>query len=216
VGALALYSFSLNSWLAYRKTKSLMSQMYCVLSLTFATALLFFGLPGLVTGDAHVLRYTYFSADFFVQLSMQIQVWILWFLGLRNRLKLRWLLAITLPLSAVTLGLEVLTSQVSLSQSPPLIIYLDKPPVLVLKSIIYLSIALPLGYFLLRQAPAQTSRRAKLKTATAGLFFIVVCLAATSNNIFDKGSDTVGSAHVVLAFFIIFLLAQLPHSRGPN
>jgi RsiW-degrading membrane proteinase PrsW (M82 family) len=95
-----------------------------------------------------------------------------------------------------------------------LIVYNDRLPVLILKSIIYATIALPLGYFLLRQAPRQTSLRAKAKSFTAGMIFIVVCLGAISNNIFDKGSDTPTSAVTVLVFFTIFFLAQLPRGRA--
>jgi hypothetical protein len=206
--------FSFNSRRAYRRTKNPLAQMYYTVGLSFATALFFFGVPGLFTQNPHILRYTYFSADFFVQVSMQVQVWILWFIGLRNRVPLRRLLAVTVPFSALLITLEVLTSHVAVSQSPYLIIYSDKTPVLILKSIIYVSIALPLGYFFLRKVPDQTTSRAKVKSLAAGMFFIVVCLAATSNNIFDKGSDTVSSSVTVMIFFIIFLLAQLPRPRA--
>ena len=214
LGAGSLYMFSFNSWRAHRLTKNPLARMYYILGLSFGTALFFFGVPGLFTQNPHILRYTYFSADFFVQASMQVQVWILWFLGLRNRAPLRRLLAGTLPFSALLITLEVLTSHVAVSRSPYLIIYHDKPPVLILKSIIYVAIALPLGYFFLRRVPDQTTPRAKIKSLTAGLFFIVVCLAATSNNIFDKGSDTVSSSVTVLVFFIIFLLSQLPRPHA--
>ncbi len=213
VGAVALYTFSFKSWRSYRRTKNLLAQMYYILGTTFGTALVFFGVPGLLTQDAHILRYTYFSADFLVQVSMQVQVWILWFIGLRNRARLKTLLAFTIPVSVLSITWEVLTSKVTVSQSPYLIVYTDKTPVLVLKSIIYLTIAMPLGYFFLRQVPLQTTRQAKVKLMASGMFFIVVCLAATSNNIFDKGSDTPTSALTVTIFFIIFLLAQLPRPR---
>ncbi|HEY5152599.1 MAG TPA: hypothetical protein VII55_01350 [Candidatus Saccharimonadales bacterium] len=209
LGAIALYTFSFRSWRSYRRTKNPLAQMYYVLGTTFGTAMLFFGAPGLITQNPHILRYTYFTADFLVQISMQVQVWLLWFLGLRNQARLRTLLACTLPLSALSITLEVLTSNVTVSQSPHLIVYTDKTPVLILKSIIYLSIAIPLGYFFLRQVPHQTTPRAKIKSFMTGMFFIVVCLAATSNNIFDKGSDTVSSSTTIIVFFIIFLLAQL-------
>jgi len=214
LGAVALYMFSFNSWRAYRRTKNLLAQMYYILGLSFGTALFFFGVPGLFTANTHVLLYTYFSADFFVQVSMQVQVWLLWFIGMRNRIRLQYLFAFTVPLSILSLTVEVLTSHVSVSLSPHLVVYNDKPLVLILKSIIYVSIAIPLGYFFLRQVPSQTTRRAKIKSLAAGLFFIVVCLAATSNNIFDKGSDTVSSAITVMIFFFIFLLVQLPRGRG--
>src|SRR5665213_159740 len=213
VGAVALYTFSFKSWRSYRRTKTLLAQMYYVLGTTFGTALLFFGVPGLLTQDTRILLYTYFVADFLVQISMQVQVWILWFIGLRNRARLKTLLTFTLPVSVLSITLEVLTSSVSVSQSPHLVVYTDRTPVLILKSIIYMTIAIPLGYFFLRQVPRQTTRQAKIKLIASGMFFIIVCLAATSNNIFDKGSDTPSSAITVMVFFVIFLLAQLPRPR---
>lgn len=214
LGCIALYAFGFKSWRIHRLTKNPLAQMYYVIGATFGTALFFFGVPGLLTQNAHILRYTYFLADFFVQVSMQVGVWILWFLGLRNRVRLQSLYIFTVPFSVLSITLEVLTSHVGISRSPYLIVYADKPPVLLLKSIIYVAVAMPLGYFFLRQVPSQTSLRAKAKSLVAGLTFIVVCLAATSNNIFDSGSDTPTSATVVGGFFIFFLLVQLPGYRG--
>src|SRR5665213_996105 len=137
LGTVALYAFSFRSWRSYSQTKNPLAQMYYILGTTFGTAMLFFGVPGLLTQDTHILRYTYFTADFLVQISMQVQVWLLWFLGLRNRVRLRTLLVCALPFSILSITTEVLTSNVTVSQSPYLIVYTDKTPVLVLKSIIY-------------------------------------------------------------------------------
>jgi hypothetical protein len=57
--------------------------------------------------------------------------------------------------------------------------------------------------------PHQTTLSSKLKSLVAGLMFIIVCIAAVSNNIFDKGSDTVQSATELAIFFTIFLVVQL-------
>ena len=209
VGALALYIFVFRSWRTYRVTRNPLAQIYTLLALTFGTALFFFGVPALFTQNTHILRYTYFLADLFVQISMQVQVWALWFLGLRNYVRLDYIYMVTIPFSAVLMTLQAMTSHVSVSYSPYIITYSDQPVVLVLKSIIYVTIALPIGYLLLRQVPKQTSLKSKAKSLVAGMTFIVICLAATSNNIFDKGSDTPGSAAVVLTFFIVFVVVQL-------
>lgn len=218
VGAAALYLFALRSWRSHRFTGNPLARMYFVLGLTFGTALFFFGVPALFTRDLGVLRYSYFFADLFVQISMQVALWLLWFLGLRNRVRLIYLYLVTVPFSAVLMTLQATTSHVEVSRSPYLIVYTDKPAVLILKSIIYVAIALPIGYFLLRQVPRQTSFRPKVKSFIAGMTFIVICLAATSNNIFDNGSDTPTSAAIVLSFFIIFAVIQLlkPAGRQPS
>lgn len=209
LGALALYVFSWKSYRSYRLTKNPVARMYYVVGLTFGTGLFFFGVPGLFTQDLQILRYTYFLADLFVEISMQAAFWLLWFLGLRNRIRLDYLYLVTIPFSAVLMTLQALTSEVGISHSPYLIIYTDQPPVLILKSIIYLAVALPIGYFLLRQVPLQSSLKSKVKSFMAGMTFIVLGLAATSNNIFDRGSDTPSSATVVAIFFLVFFLAQL-------
>lgn len=209
LGSLALYTFAWKSRRSYRLTRTPVARIYYVLGLTFGTCLFFFGVPGLFTQDAHILRYTYFLADLFAQITMQVALWLLWFLGLRNRVRLDYLYLVSIPFSAVLLTLQALTSQVTVSQSPYLIVYNDRPAVLILKSIIYLAVSLPIGYFLLRQVPKQVSLRSKVKSFMAGMTFIVISIAATSNNIFDKGSDTPGSATVVSIFFLIFFLAQL-------
>jgi len=216
LGALALYMFAFKSWRSYRTTRNPLGRMYCVLGLTFGTALFFFGVPGLFTRDVSVLRITYFLADLFVQISMQVQLWLLWFLGLQGRTRLVYLYLITVPFSAVLMTLQALTSHVDISWSPYLIVYTDGTAVLILKSIIYLAIALPIGYFFVREAPRQSTFKARAQSFMAGLTFIVVCLAATSNNIFDKGSDTPTSAAVISVLFIIFFLAELLRSSGPK
>lgn len=209
LGALALYTFAWKSWRSYRRTRNPLGRIYFILGLTFGTALFFFGVPGLLTQDLRVLRYTYFLADLFVQLTMQVAIWLLWSLGLQGRVRLVYIYLVTVPYSAILLTLEALTSHVGLSQSPYLILYTDRPAVLALKSIIYLAVAMPIGYFLIKQTPRQASLRAQAKAFMGGMTFIIVGLAATFNNVFDKGSDTAGSATVVAVFFLVFLLVQL-------
>lgn len=217
LGSLALYTFAFRSWRSYKLTKTPVAKMYYVLGLAFGTSLFFFGVPGLFTQDTHTLRYTYFFADCFAQVSMQVALWLLWFLGLRGRVRLDYLYLVSIPFSAVLLTLQALTSQVTMSNDPFLIVYTDKPAVLAMKSIIYLAVSLPIGYFLLKQVPKQASLKSKVKSFMAGMTFIVISLAATTNNIFDKGSDTAGSATVVAIFFIIFFFAQLLRpSAGQN
>ncbi len=208
-GALAMYAFAIKSGRSYRRTRNPLARMYYALGLTFGTALLFFGLPGLVTRDIHTLRITYFFADLFVQVSLQVQVWLLWFLGMRSHVRLSYLYLVTIPFSAALMTLQAMTSHVAVTNAPYMIVYADQSAVLILKSIIYAAIALPIGYFFVRETPRQTSLKAKTQSFMAGMTFIVICLAAITNNVFDNGSDTPRSSAVVATFFAVFLLVQL-------
>jgi hypothetical protein len=216
LGFVAFYTLTLKSRSSYRRTRNPLAQMYYWIGLSFGTGLFFFGVPGLFTQNLQVLSYSYFMADFFTQVTMQIGFWLMWFLGLRNRIRLRLLLAFTIPFSVVLMVLQGLTLRVELSQSPYLIEYLDQPPVLILKSIIYGAVSWPLGFFILRQAPSQLTLSAKIKSAALGLAFILVSTAAIINNVFERGGDTKESATIVAIFFVVFFLAQLlrPSSSG--
>jgi hypothetical protein len=89
---------------------------------------------------------------------------------------------------------------------PHIVNYLDNTFVLVLQSIIYLSICLPVGYFFLLQIPRQPSAWLKIKSLLNAVIFISISLAATWNNLFDKGADTKNSAIFLAVIFMIFLV----------
>ncbi len=207
--------FAYKSWRSYRHTNNPLARIYFWITTTLSVAFVFFGLPPLFTENTHVLKYTYFMADLFVQLSMQAMAWLVWYVGLRGTVRLRTVILFTSLLSLCVLIAQLLTSQAFVSQAKHLVVYTDQMPALILKSLIYLSVGLPLGYFMLRQVGHQLSLRAKAKSFLAGIIFIVVSGAATYNNIFDKGSDTVGSTLVLAVIFLSFLIVSaLPHVRS--
>jgi hypothetical protein len=215
LGSVASWQFAIKALFSYRSNHNPLAGIYGLLGVSLGMALFFFGVPALVTNNVHMLKYTYFLADLFVQVTIQVEVWLLWFIGLRAHINLRNLLAVTVPFSIVLLSAELLTSFVTISTKPNLVIYTDKPLVLVLKSIIYMAIALPIGYFFLRQIPKQPYFLAKAKTLFSGLIFIILSSAATSNNILDKGSDTVSSATILGVFFALFLIVNLLPRSSP-
>jgi hypothetical protein len=209
-GAIAVYAFTLKSYQTYRRTKNPLARIYTGVGFSFATALLFFGFPGFLTQNPHVLLYTYFMADIWVQTAIQFAAWQLWFIGTRTFLSLKYILSFTIPLSVIIMCIEVMTSKVYFSQSQNLIIEHDKPPVLILKSIIYILVSAPLAFYLLRQVPKQANFRAKYQSFIAGMIYIAVTLASVSDNVSDRGADTRDSCYALLVFFTIFLVAQLP------
>lgn len=218
LGCVAMAVFAFKSWHLYGLTKNPLAIMYTTVTVTLGVAFFFFGVPPFLTNNDAILKYTYFMADLWVQIAMQAMAWLLWFIGLRMVIGLRPLISVTATFSAVLLTLQLLSSQASVSQSPHLVVYADHMPVLIMKSVIYIVIAWPIGYFLIRQAFRQPNTRAILKSLTTGLIFILVSVAATMNNIFDKGSDTVTSTSIVAIFFGLFLLvASLPRTKpGSN
>ncbi len=212
-GAIAVYAFTIKSISSYRRTKNPIARKYSLLGFWFATGMLFYGLPGFFTSDTDVLKHTYFFADVCIQISIQFGFWLSWFIGLRPYIKLKYLLGLTIPLSVLTLIIEFSTSMANVSQNPHLLQYTDAESVLILKSIMYLLVAVPLSFFLLKQVPNQNSISTKFQSLVSGLIPIIVTIAAVSNNIFDKGSDTAQSSVELAIFFTVFFIAQLPRLK---
>jgi hypothetical protein len=209
IGAIATTRFGLRSLKSHKENLNPIAKIYGYVGITLGIAFFFYGIPALLTNNTSALKYTMLSADVFVQLSMQILVWLMWFLGLRNYMKLRYLLTISGVYSLILLVYEAFTGHVTITSSPHYIVnYIDKPLVLIMQGVIYISLALPLGYYFLLQVPKQTNLNAKLKNFMNAMIFFFVSIAATSNNIFDKGGDTESSALVLGIFFIVFLIVS--------
>ncbi len=208
IGGITTSQFGIKALLNYKNNRNPIARIYGWLGIALGIGLFFFGIPALLTNNTDALKYTYFLADLFVQLCIQIQVCLLWFLLLRSFVKLRYLLLISTTFSAVLLVIQFLTSTAMLSASHNLVIYQDKPIVLILKSIIYIGVSFPVGFFFLRQIPNSPTLRSKFKSLFSGLIFLILSTAATSNNLFDKGSDTVSSSLTLGVFFSLFIIVN--------
>jgi len=214
IGSIPTTRFGIKGLMTYRKTKSPFSRRYGLMAVLLGFSFFMLGVPPLFTQDVGILHITSFIADVFVQAGLQVLVWLLWFIGLRKYFKLSQLLSVSIIYSVVLLTIELMTSHVIIQIHPSLVQYVDKPIVLILKSIIYLALALPLGFFFLAQVPKAPDLIAKLKSVMTAMVFILVSVAATANNIFDKGSDTVSSATTLAIFFTVFLFISLIPSRS--
>lgn len=214
IGAAVLWIFTLKSYLNYRKTRNPLVPMYIGIGIPLGTACLLFGLPLLLTHNETVLFYTNFIGDVFVQITMLAQAWLAWFVGWRKFVPLWLILLFTACLSVPLLIIEYHTSSVHVSMSPYLLVYNDSNVVLWLKSLLYVLIAWPIGYFFIRHGMTQAVKRARVKSIATGATFILISGAAVISNIFDHGSATFTSAVQNFVIFTIFLIITLwPHQK---
>ncbi|MFI5271191.1 MAG: hypothetical protein ACHQT9_04060 [Candidatus Saccharimonadales bacterium] len=213
-GAIAVYAFTIKSIASYERTRNPLARIYSFLGFFFGTAMLFFGFPAFLTSNESILKYTSFSADVSLEISVLLSLWLTWFIGLRQYISLKYIIGFIFPLSVLALTMEFFTSSAHVSQNPHLVQYTNTMSVLILQSIIYALVAFPLSYFLLKHVPDQITLRAKFQSLVSGLIPLIVASAGISNNIFDKGSDTKQSAIELSIFFAIFFLAQLPRPKG--
>lgn len=215
IGAAVLWIFTVKSYRNYIKTRNPLLPKYMAISSTLGTACLFFGLPSLLTHDNNVLFYTNYIGDVFVQICMLGQAWLAWFIGWKRFVPLWVLLLPTFLFSCVILVFEYHTSSVHLSTAPYIVIYNDAQTILWMKSLLYILISWPLGYFFIRLGVAQSTRLARIKSIMTGLMFIFISGAAIYTNLFNKGSDDFKSAVQNFIVFSLFLLITIwPRKRG--
>ncbi len=209
LGFFAVYTFGFRSLLAYRETGNQVAKIYFGMTMAYGLGFFTYGILGVFTLDPNKLLISYVLGDLGVQIGIQFQVWLLWFIGLRNRLRLRYLLIASFSFSTILMILEAYTSKVSVSPSPLLFVSVDIPVVLVMKCILYIAICWPLGYFFLTQSRLQPTTRAKVTSISTGLLFLIVSGAAVLNSITSGGSDTYESSLIDAGIFLIFWIVNL-------
>lgn len=209
LGSLALMAFGLRSFFAYRESGNEIAKIYCGISLSFAVGFLLFGLPAVFTIDTTKLIKTYVLSEAFIQLGMQFQVWLLWFIGLRNRVRLRYLLLASGLMSASIVVIEAFTSRYKIMTNPLFFVSMDIPLALIMKSILYIAVCWPLGYFFIVQARHQASFRSKLTSYVTGLVFLIISAGAVASCITSGGGDTYSSSVIDSIVFIGFLVVNL-------
>jgi hypothetical protein len=157
LGFVGLFLFSLRSLAAYKETGNQVAKIYSRMSMAFALGFLFFAIPMALTLDPAVLTKYYTLSEIPVQIAVQLEIWLLWFIGLRNKIHLRYLLLVSIVLSIIIIGTEIGTSHFVITQNPLIATSVDILFVSFLKSILYIMISWPLGFFFIAQAKLQKS-----------------------------------------------------------
>lgn len=206
IGSIPTLRFGIRSFQPYETRKNPVAKIYGYFCTILGLSFLCFALPMFITNDTHILKYTSWGADVLIQIGMQVLIWLGWFLGLRNRIRLGYLLAIGCTYSFVMLTYEFFSSSATIDNVHHLVVYSNHPPVLIMQCIIYLGLSWPIAGYFLFQLPKQSDLKAKLKNLMNASIFFVVSSAVSANDIFDKGSDTVSGDLVLVIFFVLFLI----------
>lgn len=206
VGWIVVWLFAFKCIRNYRVTKNPLAQMYAVIALLMGTSFFFFGVPNLFSQDPAVLIKTYYVADLFAQLGILAQTRLLWFIGFKN--KISWLV-ILLPVMVWSFTImlfetRLLPSHVVVDTNARIVQYLDQPPVLYMKSILYLAVAYPISYFFIRQGFTQKLFKAKVNSIAAGMVFLFVATSSIQNALFTDGADTKTTAITNTVLFLLF------------
>lgn len=180
--------------------------MYAIIALLMGTSFFFFGVPNLFSQDPNVLIKTYYLADLFAQLGIIAQTRLLWFIGFKN--KISWLV-ILVPvalwsLSIMLLETRLIPSHVVVDTNARLVLYIDQPAVLYMKSILYMVVAYPISYFFIRQGFTQKVLKAKINSIAAGMVFLFVATSSIQNALFSNGGDTKTTAITNTILFLLF------------
>ncbi|MEO7617344.1 MAG: hypothetical protein ABIS59_00720 [Candidatus Saccharibacteria bacterium] len=213
LGFIALFAFSLRSLAAYNETGNQVAKIYSRMSMAFAFGFLFFAIPMALTLDPAVLTHYYPLSEIPVQIAVQLEIWLLWFIGLRSKIHLRYLLMVSIPLSIIIIGTEIATSHFVVTQNPLIATSVDILFVSFLKSLLYIMISWPLGFFFIAQAKLQPTLRAKITSVMTGLVFLIVSLGAVASSFTSGGGDTYSSTVIDGILFVMFSVVNLMPRR---
>ena len=209
IGAVSVFLFSWKSFLAYKESGNQIARIYFWLSMAFGIGFLAYALPPIFVRDENIIKITYILSEAGVQIGLLIQIWLLWFIGLRNKVRLRYLYAVGVPYSAAIILIEALTSTVTINPAPLLIAQSDITIALIMKYINFFVICWPLGYFFIVQAKLQPTTKARITSITTGLIFIIVSAGAITAG----GGDTVTSSLIDGIIFFFFIIINLIPKR---
>lgn len=201
-----MWLFAYKSYLHYRSSHNPMANINVYFGLALGVGLFWYGVPVIFTRDPNILLITYYLTTFFVQLSLLIVIWFVWFAILRNKIRLRMLMIPAILIVAAIMVLEVMTSGVTVDSSAIPVQYIDIFTVAVLKSIMYIGVGFSIGGFYLVQGAKQAQMRAKFRLVMFGLVFILISGATAWSSLVEHGRDTVAGSYVDIVMFIFFLL----------
>lgn len=202
-GALTMFIYAIRGFYSYRQTHNPLAQIYVSVGLTLGLSFFWWGIPPLFSTNPHLLIYGQYLADSFLQLCFVAMARLLWFFGFRDHLKFRYL-AIPIILWGIPLvASDILYSTVTIIGD--IAAYHDAFITLVLKSIIYIAVPWPVGYFYMKQGLKQPELLNRLKLISMGLVYVLISAFAVLDNL-NGGADTQADSIGRIVIFALFLL----------
>lgn len=211
MGALALLLFGYKSWSGYKDSGSYLNKYFGLFGFVMGAAFILLSVPSFFTKDTDVLRATYLASDLLVYTGFMLQVPILWFVGLKNRVRLSFLLTLAVSIAAVAWVDNV--RHFDVVAAGKIVEFYDSVLSLQLQTSLLLLIIIPIGLFFLVQATkGLLGRRRKqlvAKPFVIGIAYVVVGSIVAVNNMQDRGLDSVESGLTNIVVFTAMIIALL-------
>jgi hypothetical protein len=212
LGSVALGVFGFRCYRNYQATRNPIAGSGAYIGLFICIAWFWFGVPVFFTRDPQILLVTYCINTTFIQLSYLAQAYLLWFLGLRSRVRLSVVMAVVAIWATINMIIEIMSSRVVVTGGLIPVQFIDTYPLAIVKSILYVGVSVPIGFLFIRLASKENVLKSKLRSIAIGLAFISVSCSKAWGNITAQGRDSVLTATVDIVMFSVLLIALLAPS----
>lgn len=210
IGALAVLLFGYKSWRSYQSSGNYLSKYFGIFGLVMGTAFVLLSVPSFFTDSRDVLRATYLASDLLVYSGFLLQVPVLWFVGLKQSVRLPVLLVPAVAISAV--GWVDNVRHFDVAVVGRIVEFYDSPLALQLQTALLFLIIIPTGLFFLREGVREYtggSKRASAKSIIIGTAYVVVGFIVAINNLQARGIDSVESSITNIVIFSAMFIALL-------
>lgn len=199
MGVLALF-FGARGFMHYSKVKSPLTLYYSWTGVLFGLSGIFYALPFAITNVGTTLKVTVTIADLLFYSALMMQMRIIWYLGLKQKISFMWLFWPTLIIMTISLTLDLsYRLQASYFVENNIAVFPTNPITLYLLALMSLSIIV-VGFLTLMGVGDLKKRQQKIRLITLGALFIISGLTIEYNFLFLNGSNT--SSVIILGYAI--------------
>lgn len=195
-----VFLFGIRGFLHYQKVKSPLTLYYSWTGVLFGLSGIFYALPFAITSSVIILKSTVTIADLLFYSALMLQMRIIWYLGLKQKISFMWLFWPTLTIIIISLILD-LSTRISAHYyvENNIAIFATNQTTLYLLALLSISIIV-VGFLTLMNVRDLKKRPQKIRLTTLGIMFIFTGMTVEYNFLFLNGSNT--SSVIVLGYAI--------------
>lgn len=197
---LVVFLFGVRGFLHYQNIKSPLTLYYSWTGVLFGLSGLLYAVPFALVSSELALKTFVTIADLLFYAALILQMRIIWYLGLKQKISFMWLFWPTITLSAIALLFDLIKrSQTRFYVDGNLAVFPTSQATLYMLALMSLSIII-VGVLTLAHVRELNKSAQKIRLTTLGVMFIFAGLTVEYNFLFLNGSNT--SPVIVLGYAI--------------
>ena len=206
-GAIVFLTFSIRATINYKKLHNPLSLYFAITGYSAFTAFTMWSIPLILTTNLDILLITNIVGDLFLYIMFVVQIVILHYLALKNKVPLKVVLVPAILLSIVgwlSHCYGYIVNGISISDG---VFVYELPLIANIIQLIFLTFVFAVGTSLIKQIKRQTDKQAKIVLLSIGVLYMLSAIGGALNVILSGGSNQ--SPIIITSYFIGFILFTL-------